>query len=118
PRRLPKARAPVRRRAPPPETADVLAAAREAAWEPPRRVAAAACAEADLGTTARSLPPETLATVVEGSGCLLIPDPDGPGRAEQLAHAASVGSLALGPIGGLAELSRSWALAKALGRAA
>jgi len=104
-------------REPTAETADVLAAARAAAWEPPRRAAAAACAEADLGAVARALPPETLATVMEGSGCLLIPDPDGPGRAEQLAHAASAGSLALGPVGGLAELSRSWALATALSRA-
>jgi PucR-like helix-turn-helix protein len=105
-------------REPPAETADVLAAARAAAWEPPRQAAAAACAEPDLGAVARALPPETLATAIEGSGCLLIPDPGGPGRAEQLAHAASVGPMALGPAGGLAELSRSWALATALGRAA
>lgn len=105
-------------REPPAEPADVLAAARAAAWEPPRRVAAATCAEADLAAIARALPPDSLATVVEGSGCLLLPDPDGPGQAEQLTRAAGAGALVLGPVGSLAELPRSWALATLLGRAA
>jgi hypothetical protein len=106
-------------REPPAEAADVLAAARPAGWEPPRLAAAGACAERDLGAIARGLPPDTLATVYEGVGCLLIPDPEGPGREEQLQRAATMAApLALGPAGTLAELPRSWALAAVLARAA
>lgn len=105
-------------REPPAESADVLAAARAAGWEPPRLAAAGACAEGDLGAIARGLPADTLATASEGVGCLLIPDPEGPGRAEQLQRAAVAGPLALGPAGTLADLSRSWALAVVLARAA
>ena len=69
---------------PPAEPAELAAAARAAAWRLPARVAAAACAEADLAALARRLPPETLATALDGSGCLVIPDPDGPGRGAAL----------------------------------
>ncbi|HVY96545.1 MAG TPA: hypothetical protein VHA54_06255, partial [Solirubrobacterales bacterium] len=66
-------------REPPPEPADVAAAARAAGWELPRRAAAVACPEARLGDVARALPPDVLTLVVDGLGCLLLPDPDGPG---------------------------------------
>jgi PucR-like helix-turn-helix protein len=104
-------------REPAPERADLVAAARAAGGELPRRAAAIACAETRLGDLARALPPDALAIAVDGLGCLLLPDPDGPGRAEQLARAAAISSLALGPAGELAELPRSWALAAALARA-
>jgi hypothetical protein len=104
-------------REPPAEDADVRAAARAASWEPPRRAAAGACAERDLAAIARTLPPDVLATAFEGVGCLLLPDPEGPGRMEQLERAAAVGQLALGPVGTLAELPRSWSLATVLARA-
>jgi len=96
------------------EAADVLAAARAAGWELPRLAAAAACAEGELAGVARRLPPDALTTVVEGVGCLLLPDPDGPGRAEQLARAAEAARLALGPTGPVSELPASWSLALAL----
>jgi hypothetical protein len=104
-------------RRPPADPADLEAAARSASWPLPRHLAAAACAEADLGAIARRLPPETLATVIDGTGCLLLPDPDGPARAEGLARAAARTRLALGPAGEVAALSESWALALALLRA-
>ncbi len=104
-------------REPPSERADVVAAARAAGWELPRRAAAIAAAESRLGELARALPPDALAIAVDGLGCLLLPDPDGPGRGEQLARAAAISPLALGPGGGLAELPRSWSLAATLARA-
>ncbi len=104
-------------REPAPERADVAAAARAAGWELPRRAAACACAEERLGEITRALPPDALPIAVDGLGCLLLPDPDGPGRAEQLARAAAISPLALGPAGELDELPRSWSLAAALARA-
>ena len=105
-------------REPPAEPADVAAAARAAGWQRPRSAAAIACAERDLADLARALPAEALATANDGLGCLLLPDPDGPGRGEQLERAAATVPLAIGPAGGLAELPGSWALAAAASRAA
>src|SRR6476661_7583190 len=51
-------------RRPPAEQADLDAAARAASWPMPKRLAVAACAEADLAAVARRLPPEALATVI------------------------------------------------------
>jgi hypothetical protein len=96
------------------EPAEIPATARAAGWTVPGRLAAAACAERDLGSISRRLPPETLATVLDGVGCLLLPDPDGPGRADALAAAASRSRLALGPAVELSTTAESWALAQSL----
>lgn len=104
-------------REPAAEAAEVTATARAAAWPVPTRLAAIACAERDLGAVARRLPPETLATVIEGGGCLVLPDPEGPGRADALAAAASRSRLALGPAVEPAAMAESWRLAQALLRA-
>jgi hypothetical protein len=66
----------------------------------------------------RRLPPEVLATVVDGEGCILLPDPEGPGRAEGLARAAAEATLALGPTVTPTAAAESWSLALALSRAA
>lgn len=101
----------------PADPADVTVAARAAGWPLPRRVAAAACAERDLVAAARRLPADSLATVLDGTGCLFISDPDGPGRAEGLARAASRSRLAIGPAVEVAGLAESWSLALTLLRA-
>lgn len=101
----------------PTDQADLAVAARAAGWPLPGRVAAAACAERDLAAAARRLPADALATVLDGTGCLLLPDPEGPGRAEGLARAAARSRLALGPAVEVAALSESWALALAVLRA-
>jgi PucR-like helix-turn-helix protein len=93
--------------------ADLRAAAKAAGWPLPRRVAALACAEADLGGIRRRLPPDSLATVLDETGCLLIPDPEGPGRGEEIERAARRHAAAIGPAGAPAELAGSWALARA-----
>jgi sugar diacid utilization regulator len=84
----------------------------------PRRAAAAACAEDDLGRIARRLPADCLAVGLEDLGCVLVPDPDGPGRSAALEHAAGAATLAIGPAGESAGLAESWALARAALRAA
>ncbi|HEY0317923.1 MAG TPA: helix-turn-helix domain-containing protein [Solirubrobacterales bacterium] len=105
-------------RRPAADPADLKAAAQAASWPLPRRLAVAACAESELGTVARRLPPEALATAVDGVGCVLLPDPEGPGRADALERAARQGPLALGPAVEPAGAAESWSLALSLLRAA
>jgi len=101
----------------PADSADLAAAAQAAAWPLPRRVAALACAEPELAAVARRLSPEALVTVLGGTGCVLLPDPEGPGRAEAIERAAGSSALALGPSVEPAGLAESWSLALALLRA-
>ena len=96
------------------DPADLAAAARAAGWVPPARLAAGACAESELAAVSRSMPPEALTTVLEGTGCLILPDPDGPGRSEVLARAAGTARVALGPTVEPAATAESWALALAV----
>ncbi len=101
----------------PVEQADLTTAARAAGWPLPAQVAALACAENELAAVARRLPSDSLVTVLEGTGCLLLPDPGGPGRADGLSAAASRTRLALGPAVEPAAVAESWALALTLLRA-
>ncbi len=101
---------------PPAEAGDLAAGARAAAWEVPAGVAALVCPEDALARVARRLPPEALATVVDGEGCVLLPDPEGPGRAEALGRAAVEARLVLGPTVAPTDAAESWAPALALAR--
>ncbi len=101
---------------PPAEAGDLAAAARAAAWEVPGGVAALVCPEDALARVTRRLPPEALATVIEGEGCVLLPDPEGPGRAEALGRAAVEARLVLGPTVAPADAAESWGPALALAR--
>jgi hypothetical protein len=105
-------------REPPAEPADLRAAAERAAWALPTRIAALACAKDELGRLARRLPADSLATVLEGSGCILFPDPSGPGRAELLERIAGDVTLTQGPEGALTDLPESWSFARTTLRAA
>jgi hypothetical protein len=102
---------------PPAEAGDVAAAAQSARWRLPRTLAAAACEDRDLGAVAGRLPTDAIATLVEGTGCILLPDPEGPGRLDQLGRAAAKATIAIGPAVEPAEAARSWGLAKSLLRA-
>lgn len=101
-------------RDPPAAATDVAAAAQAAGWQLPIRLAAVACADEDLGAVAGRLPAEALVTVLDGSACILLPDPEGPGRVEQLRHVASRAPLAVGPAVEPAGAASSWALARDL----
>jgi PucR-like helix-turn-helix protein len=105
---------------PPAEQADVLAAARAAGWRLPRRLAVLACSELRLPGVSRRLPEGSLATVLDDTGCLLLPDPEGPGRAEAIQRAAarSEAVVTVGPTVAPAAAGESWALARSLLRAA
>jgi hypothetical protein len=102
---------------PPADAADLAAAARAASWKVPAGLAALACSEDALARVTRRLPPETLATSIDGEGCVLLPDPEGPGRSEALARAAAEGTIAMGPTVTPTAASESWSLALALLRA-
>jgi PucR C-terminal helix-turn-helix domain len=98
----------------PAAAADLAAAATAARWTLPPRLAALACAEGELDAISRRLPPESLAAVVDGAGCLLLADPEGPGRLEPLRRLDAKVVLALGPTTSPAAAGESWSLARAL----
>lgn len=102
---------------PAPAAADVAAAAAAAGWRVPRRVAVLACEEAALGALARRLPPDALATALDGTGCAVVPDPEAPGRLDRLDAGEGV-TLAAGPAVEPGEAAESWRLARLLLRAA
>jgi hypothetical protein len=108
-------------REPPADEADLRAAAEAMAWRMPRTAAALACAEAQLDPLAMHLPADAIAARLDGVGCAIVPDPDGPGRAGQIELATlSPGidtHVVLGPTGSTASLASSWSLARATLRA-
>jgi hypothetical protein len=100
-------------RDPPAEEADVRAAAMAAGWTIPRTAAAVACAEEDVPGLTRRLPGEVLADTRDGAGCVILPDPDGPGRRAQLDAAAEGLTVITGPGGPIGDAGASWTLALA-----
>jgi PucR C-terminal helix-turn-helix domain len=106
------------RDAPPADETELEMAARGAGWSLPRSAAALACPLDSLGRLSRRLPPDVISSGLRGLGCALVPDPDGPGRLDQIAQASAGISAALGPSGALSELPESWALANSTLRAA
>src|SRR6476646_10844110 len=101
----------------PAEAADIAAAAQSAGWRLPRVLAVVACNDSDFGTFAGRRPLEAIVTVLEGIGCILLPDPEGPGRLDQLHRAAGKATTAAGPSTDPLGAARSWQLAKSLLRA-
>jgi hypothetical protein len=98
---------------PPADAADLRGAAAAASWKLPRRAAALACAAADLVQIAHRVPAGSLVTELDETGCVLLADPDGPGRAAEIEHAVAAVSVSLGPAVEPAQLPESWGLAKA-----
>ena len=105
-------------RDPPSDDADLRAAAATVGWRIPRAAAAIACAEEELERIARRLPADALVAALEGEGCAILPDPEGPGRATEIGGGLAGRTAALGPAVAPAELSGSWALARAALRGA
>lgn len=96
------------------EPADIAAAAQSAGWRLPRLLATAACAARDLGEIAGRLPTDAIVTVIEGTGCILFPDPEGPGRLDELRRAAGDATVALGSAAQPEQVRKSWELAQML----
>jgi hypothetical protein len=108
------------REAPVPE-GDIEAAAAAVGWRLPAVAAAIAVPEDALEHVVRRLPPDVVAGAVDGAGCVVVPDPSGPGRRLEIERALAKaggaasgdsGAVAIGPSGPIASLSDSWALAR------
>ena len=100
-------------RDPPADEADLRAAAAACDWRLPRSAAAVACPEEELERLAARLPGDALAGALPEGGCLVVPDPDGPGRPASIAPALTGRRAALGPTVALGQLASSWSLARA-----
>ncbi|HEU5253480.1 MAG TPA: helix-turn-helix domain-containing protein [Solirubrobacterales bacterium] len=94
--------------------ADLAPVAKAAEWRLPKSLAAAACEDRDLAAVAGRLPTDALVTVSEGVGCVFLPDPEGPGRPEELRQAMGRAVVAVGPTVEPAEAATSWRLARSL----
>jgi PucR-like helix-turn-helix protein len=106
-------------RDPPAAEADLRAVAEAAGWRVPRTAAALACDEERLERLAARLPTDAVTAALDGIGCAIIPDPDGPGRRRETDLAVEGAKLraVLGPAGPLRALGESWSLARATLRA-
>jgi hypothetical protein len=74
-------------RDPPPDPETVAAVAAEARWELPRSLAAVAIGGEYRELVAARLPADVIAETIGDTVCVLLPDPDGPGRRSELERA-------------------------------
>ena len=95
-----------------------MGAARMAAWQIPKNLAAVACHERDLAEVTRILPIGVISATVDGSGCIAIPDPGGPGRFRQIRESLAGRTCAMGPTVNATRLAESWQLARSAFEAA
>jgi len=84
-------------REPPAQAADVLSAAQATGWPLPRTASALAFEAPGMERVARRLPSDAISTVIDGTGCALIPDAQGPGRAGEIEKATEGIAAAIGP---------------------
>ncbi len=82
---------------PPADVAAIEAAALDAAWQLPERLAAVYVEQADPDRLALRLGGAAIAADLPPGACALVPDPDAPGRKAQLAAALEDRRGALGP---------------------
>lgn len=97
---------------PPASPALVAEAARGAEWRVPKSVAAVALRERRTEEFLQpALPPDVLMDLNRHEPCLIVPDPDGPGRRQMLEGALRDWAAAIGPTVEAGELGRSlrWA---------
>ena len=104
-------------RSPPADTPELEALSRATGWRMPATASTVSCQERDLAEITRFLPIDVISATVDGSGCIVIPDPAGPGRRSQLSKAVGGRTAALGPGVSPSELSTSWRLALGTQRA-
>ena len=95
-------------REPPAPPSDIEAAAEQAAWPLPNRVAALAFESERAERVAARLPPDVLVAVAEPVTWALVPDPGAPGRRAELERAlGAAAGAALGPAVAWPEAARS-----------
>jgi hypothetical protein len=94
-------------------TAEVAALAEQLEWAIPRGAAALACTASSVAALVGRLGPGVVATIVEGKGCVVLPDAEGPGGAARIRAALRDQRAALGPELPLAKMADSWRLAVA-----
>jgi hypothetical protein len=97
------------------ETVDMDAlrsAAADADWKLPRSVGLLACDPAELDKITRRMPVDALAGTFDELGCLVVADPDGPGRRGELERACDGRAAALGPTQPPERARTSWARAR------
>ncbi|NYD36001.1 helix-turn-helix domain-containing protein [Actinomycetospora corticicola] len=92
---------------PPPDGAELERLARDAEWLLPRTLAVLICDEESLQAVCRRMPPDALGSRVDGLGVVVLPDPDGPGRADDLADATAGVDAVVGPTVGTDQIGRS-----------
>lgn len=92
--------------------AELKGAAREADWAPPRTLAVVALREHDSDARHPSLPPDVLLGLHLAEPCLVVPDPEGPGRARMLERQLHGWTAAIGPAVGVGEVAASLRLAR------
>ena len=100
-------------RTPAPDPPELERLAREAHWTVPRTLATLICDEEQLSAVCRRLPPEVVGSSIDRLGVVLVPDPDGPGRAEVLCDAVREAPAVLGPTVEPDGVARSIARARA-----
>ncbi|HVU72183.1 MAG TPA: helix-turn-helix domain-containing protein [Mycobacteriales bacterium] len=98
---------------PPADPADIDKAAGAADWPLPQTVAAVVAGAADPVALARRLPVGTVGGELEVGAVLLVPDPDGPGRARQTVNALGDRPAVVGPTVPWAQAHQSLARARA-----
>jgi len=97
---------------PPASPSAIAEAARGAGWRVPRSVAAVALRERQAEEFLQpALPPDVLMDLNRHEPCLIVPDPDGPGRRQMLEGALRGWTAGVGPTVEPGELGRSlrWA---------
>jgi hypothetical protein len=96
---------------PPPTLEAIMERARTAQWELPRTVAAVALRERAPDVARPALPPDVLGDLTRPSPCLIIPDPDGPGRGRLFDQTLPDWIVAVGPTVAVTDAARSmrWA---------
>ncbi|NMO90560.1 CdaR family transcriptional regulator [Actinomycetospora sp. TBRC 11914] len=100
-------------RTPPPEGPELERLAREAEWALPRSLAVVVCDEDATQAVCRRLPADVLGSRVDGLGVLVVPDPDGPGRADALLEATAGVTAVVGPTVPVDQVARTVERARA-----
>lgn len=97
---------------PPTDPEGMAILARRVGWPLPERLAALVAREADTAALCGRIGLEAIAAQLGDTACVLVPDPEGPGRERQLTAALRGREAALGPIVAWTDAARSFRRAR------